>query len=106
MTGEHGCHVSYCRLCDSTHPSGLHTSHTVRQMANELRWSERGSLPHDELSDECWCRVVVLRRVEAEGAPCGLWVECEQPCFGDHPHVICHRYPKGTPGACYFLEDA
>lgn len=72
---------------------------------------------HHTRGYDCWCNPVITH-------PCpnceaishytnqgGCWscggegfTVCDAPSECDGNHVVCHRYPKGTPGACYFLE--
>ena len=81
--------------------------------------------PHDETSMDCWCEPFIEHKCpacEGEGCersdltrcrmgPCKLcggdgWKECRVPLMcGRGGHVINRRYPRGTPGACYFLKE-
>ena len=73
--------------------------------------------PHNERGMDCWCKPVVehlcdncyaRQGVRDECWKCGGagWVSCDRGDACNDHHVVLHRYHKGTPGACYFLEDA
>lgn len=70
--------------------------------------------PHDETSYDCWCEPHIAHVCSSCAGKEGgcYWCsglgfkECEHPdacAMGEH--VVNHRYPRGTPGACYFLKE-